>query len=60
LVVGAGRGQADGEAELDRHLRGRMTSAEVPRETVVLPARVRNSDLFRQPAPDEMIVPGRY
>jgi len=42
------------------HLLQQMPYAEVEREAVVLPPRVRNEDYVRQPVPREMIVPARY
>ena len=42
------------------HLLQQMPYAEVERDAVVLPPRVRNEDYVRQPVPPEMIVPARY
>lgn len=37
-----------------------MPCAEVMREPIELPARVRNPDCIRAPVPADMIVPERY
>ena len=42
------------------HLLGEVPYAEVPRDTVALPARVRNPDYFRRPVPADMYVPEVY
>jgi polyphosphate kinase 2 len=42
------------------HLLSLMPYAEVPREPIELPGRVRNPDYIRQPVPDAMMVPERY
>ena len=43
-----------------QHLLEQIPYQEVPQEAILLPARVRNDDYFRQPVPAEMIVPERY
>ncbi len=42
------------------HLLAQMPYAEVPRDTVQLPERVRHADSHRQPVPQTMVVPERY
>lgn len=42
------------------HLLNQLPYKEVLRETVQLPARVRNPDYIRDPVPDEMYVPDVY
>jgi polyphosphate kinase 2 len=42
------------------HLLGQLPYEEVPHPAVVLPARVRNPDYFRQPVPASMYVPEVY
>ncbi len=42
------------------HLLNQLPYKEVVRETVQLPARVRNPDYIRDPVPDEMYVPDVY
>lgn len=42
------------------HLLKQLPYEEVEHPTVVLPARVRNPDYFRQPVPESMIVPELY
>jgi hypothetical protein len=42
------------------HLLSLMPYAEVPREAIELPARVRHPDYIRHPVPEAMIVPERY
>ena len=42
------------------HLLTQLPYEEVPREQVVLPARVHNPDYFRAPIPDSMYVPQIY
>ncbi|MDZ7591967.1 MAG: polyphosphate kinase 2 [Rubrivivax sp.] len=42
------------------HLLSLMPYAEVPREAIELPGRVRNPDYIRHPVPDEMMVPERF
>ena len=42
------------------HLLEQMPYAEVERDAVVLPPRVRNEDYVRHPVPADMIVPARY
>ena len=42
------------------HLLEQMPYREVPRDSVVLPARVRHDDYIRHPVPADMIVPERY
>ncbi|MFN3984942.1 MAG: polyphosphate kinase 2 [Rhodocyclaceae bacterium] len=42
------------------HLLGQIPYAEVPREPVALPPRVRNPDYLRGPVPREMYVPAVY
>ncbi|MGD9772812.1 polyphosphate kinase 2 [Diaphorobacter sp.] len=42
------------------HLLKQLPYEEVGHPTVVLPARVRNPDYFRQPVPESMIVPELY
>ena len=42
------------------HLLGQLPYEEVPHPSVVLPARVRNPDYFRQPVPASMYVPEVY
>jgi polyphosphate kinase 2 len=42
------------------HLLQQMPYAEIEREAIELPARVRNPDYIRHPVPAEMYVPGLY
>ncbi len=42
------------------HLLGQMPYAEIPRDTVVLPERVRHADYIRHPVPAQMMVPEVY
>jgi len=42
------------------HLLSLMPYQDVPRDSVVLPARVRNADYIRHPIPADMYVPDRY
>ncbi|MBP7566627.1 MAG: polyphosphate kinase 2 [Burkholderiaceae bacterium] len=42
------------------HLLEQLPYGEVPRDAVVLPARVRNADYIRHPVPAALIVPERY
>ena len=42
------------------HLLSQLPYKDVVRETVQLPARVRNPDYFRDPVPDDMYVPDVY
>ena len=42
------------------HLLTQVKYREVARETIELPSRVHHPDYFRQPVPDEMIVPQIY
>jgi polyphosphate kinase 2 len=42
------------------HLLKQVPYGEVPKETVVLPKRVRHADYVRQPVPDELYVPEVY
>ncbi|RZJ03223.1 MAG: polyphosphate kinase 2 [Rubrivivax sp.] len=42
------------------HLLDQMPYREVPRDSVVLPARVRHDDYIRHPVPADLIVPERY
>ena len=42
------------------HLLSLMPYQEVTHAEVVLPARVRHSDYFRQPVPDDIIVPQTF
>ena len=42
------------------HLLDQMPYSEVPRDGVVLPARVRHDDYIRHPVPADLIVPERY
>jgi polyphosphate kinase 2 len=50
------------KARLNRiaHLLSLMPYAEVPRDPIDLPARVRNADYIRQPVPAQMTVPESY
>ena len=43
-----------------QHLLQQMPYAEVPRQAIDLPARVRNPDYLRHPVPDAMFVPAVY
>ncbi|MBL8442461.1 MAG: polyphosphate kinase 2 [Zoogloeaceae bacterium] len=43
-----------------RHLLGQIPYDEVPREPVMLPARIKNPDYIRGPVPPEMFVPDEY
>jgi polyphosphate kinase 2 len=42
------------------HLLQQMPYADVPRQSIDLPARVRNPDYLRHPVPETMFVPGVY
>jgi polyphosphate kinase len=43
-----------------RHLLDQFPYEEVPRDPVILPARVHNPDYTRNPIPREMYVPSYY
>lgn len=43
-----------------RHLLSQIPYDEVPREPVMLPARIKNPDYIRGPVPPEMFVPDEY
>ena len=42
------------------HLLDQVPYADVPKEPVVLPARVRHEDYIRHPVPDELYVPEKF
>ena len=42
------------------HLLDQLPYEDVPKQPVVLPARVRNADYIRHPVPEDLYVPDRY
>jgi polyphosphate kinase 2 (PPK2 family) len=42
------------------HLLSQVPYGDVPKETVVLPQRVRHADYVRHPVPDDLYVPEAY